>query len=120
MNRRSFIQTTAAAAAALASAPLTGALGAESPAWPIGCFNRAWTKWSYDDALDGIAAAGYKVTGLLSGHKGESFTSADATPEYLDDLKRRLAQRGLAAGGPARRKHSRPSETNRQRRAAWN
>jgi sugar phosphate isomerase/epimerase len=96
MNRRSFIQTTAAAAAALASAPLTGALGAESPAWPIGCFNRAWTKWSYDDALDGIAAAGYKVTGLLSGHKGESFTSADATPEYLDDLKRRLAQRGLA------------------------
>jgi sugar phosphate isomerase/epimerase len=96
MNRRSFIQTTVAAAAALATAPLNGVLAAEIPAWPIGCFNRAWTKWSYDDALDGVAAAGYKLTGLLSTHKGEAFTSADATPEYLDDLKKRITKRGLA------------------------
>lgn len=96
MNRRTFIQTASTAAAGLASLPLAGAPGAESPGWPIGCFNRAWTKWSYDDALDGIAAAGYKLTGLLSTHKGEAFTSAEATPEYLDDLKRRITKRGLA------------------------
>lgn len=96
VNRRTFIETVGTAAAALASLPLAGALGAESPGWPIGCFNRAWTKWSYDDALDGIAAAGYKLTGLLSAHKGEAFTSAEATPEYLDDLKKRITKRGLA------------------------
>ena len=96
MNRRAFIQSTSAAAAALASLPLTGPLAAEATTWPIGCFNRAWTNWSYDDALDGIAAAGYKLTGLLSTHKGEAFTSSNATPEYLDSLKERVAKRGLA------------------------
>jgi sugar phosphate isomerase/epimerase len=68
---------------------------AEGADWPIGCFNRPWTKWSFDDALDGIAAAGYKLTGLLSAHRGEAFTSSSATPEYLDGLKKRIAQRGL-------------------------
>jgi sugar phosphate isomerase/epimerase len=46
-------------------------------------------------ARDGVAAAGYKLTGLLSGHRGEAFTSSKATPEYLDGLKKRIAQRGL-------------------------
>ena len=96
MNRRTFLQTVATAGAGLFVAPWGDGLAAEPPKWPIGCFNRAWTKWSYDVALDGIAAAGYKLTGLLSGHRGEEFTSAAATPEYLDGLKRRIAQRGLA------------------------
>ncbi len=96
MNRRTFLQTAATAGAALAAVPWSSALAAEPSKWPIGCFNRAWTKWSYDTALDGIAAAGYKVTGLLSGHRGEEFTYSAATPEYLDGLKRRIAQRGLS------------------------
>jgi L-ribulose-5-phosphate 3-epimerase len=95
MNRRTFIQTATTAAAGLASGSWSKGLAAEIPDWPIGCFNRAWTKWSYDDALDGIAAAGYQLTGLLSTHRGESFTSSEATPEYLDSLKQRIAQRGL-------------------------
>jgi sugar phosphate isomerase/epimerase len=93
MNRRAFIRTVAASS--LATLPLCSNSAAEPPPWPIGCFNRAWTKWSFDDALDGIAAAGYKVTGLLTGQRGEAFTSATATPEYLDALKKRIAQRGL-------------------------
>ena len=93
MNRRTFIQT-AAATTTLAAAPWL--LAATETSWPIGCFNRAWTNWSYDDALDGIAAAGYKLTGLLSGHRGEVFTAASATPQYLDGLKKRIARRGLA------------------------
>jgi L-ribulose-5-phosphate 3-epimerase len=97
MNRRTFIQTTTLGMSSLAGLSLTRALAAEKTNWPIGCFNRAWTQWSYDDALDGIAAAGYKLTGLLSGHRGEAFTSSTATPEYLDGLKKRIAQRGLSA-----------------------
>ena len=96
MNRRTFLQTATATATALSAAPFTAVLAADKPAWPIGCFNRAWTNWSYDDALDGIAAAGYKLTGLLSGHRGEAFTASSASPEYLDQLKKRIAQRGLA------------------------
>jgi sugar phosphate isomerase/epimerase len=76
--------------------PWPNSFGAENLQWPIGCFNRPWTKWSYDEALDGIAAAGYKLTGLLSTHRGEAFTSSTATPEYLDALKQRIARRGLA------------------------
>src|SRR5262250_375128 len=95
MNRRTFIRTGAAVMTGLACEPWGNAGAAEKPNWPVGCFNRAWTKWSYDDALDGIAAAGYKLTGLLSSHKGEVFTSSAATPEYLDTLKKRIKQRGL-------------------------
>jgi sugar phosphate isomerase/epimerase len=96
MNRRRFIQTASASATALAASSWLEARAAAPPSWPIGCFNRAWTNWSYDDALEGIAAAGYKLTGLLSTHRGEAFTAAAATPEYLAALKQRIAQRGLA------------------------
>jgi len=97
MNRRTFLQTATVTTTALAGLPWMSALASEKTAWPIGCFNRPWTKWSYDEALDGIAAAGYKLTGLLSVHHGEAFTSAAATPQYLDGLKQRITQRGLAA-----------------------
>ncbi len=96
MNRRTFLQAAALGTTSLATLSWTSALAAEKTTWPIGCFNRAWTQWSYDDALDGIQAAGYKLTGLLSDQRGEAFTSSAATPEYLDGLKKRIAQRGLA------------------------
>jgi sugar phosphate isomerase/epimerase len=96
MNRRQFIERSVLLTTLLGTKCLLGAAPGERPNWPIGCFNRAWTNWSYDDALDGIATAGYKVTGLLSTHRGEAFTSSKATPEYLDGLKKRIAQRGLA------------------------
>src|SRR5215831_1771198 len=95
MNRRTFVRT-AVTTAAFASIPAFCTAASEKPLWPIGCFNRAWTNWSYDEALDGIAAAGYKLTGLLSSHRGEAFTASKATPEYLESLKKRIAQRGLA------------------------
>jgi sugar phosphate isomerase/epimerase len=77
--------------------PLARAFAAEKPNWSVGCFNRPWTKWSYDEALDGIKAAGYKLTGLLTGQRDEAFTSSAATPDYLAGLKKRIAQRGLTA-----------------------
>jgi len=95
MKRRTFIVSGTATAAALAVTPWPRLQAAEPTSWPIGAFNRAWANWPYDQALEGMAAAGYKLTGLLSGHKGEVFTSSAATPEYLEGLKRRIAQRGL-------------------------
>ncbi len=94
MKRRDFLRSSALAGAALFTR-IDFSNAEIKTAWPIGCFNRPWTKWSYDEALDGIAAAGYKITGLLSAHKGEAFTNSSATPEYLTQLKKRIQQRGL-------------------------
>ena len=99
-TRRQFLDTAIVAAATLPFAAL-GASKASS--WPIGCFNRPWTKWSYDDALDGIKAAGYAWTGLLTTTKNDPFTGAGATPEYLAELKKKIAARGLKANMTALR-----------------
>ncbi len=99
MNRRQFIQTTTLAAAL----PFCAASAADTSKgvnWPIGCFNRPWlgpkNSWSYDTALDGIQGAGYKITGLLTrpGPK-EPLIGADATPEYLAELKKKIAAHNL-------------------------
>src|SRR2546423_3739555 len=91
--------------AGLAAALLPLAVGAAekkksaATAWPIGCFNRPWRDWGYDAALDGIKAAGYEWTGLLTAlpGEGEIFAGSAATPEYLDALKKKIATRGLKA-----------------------
>jgi sugar phosphate isomerase/epimerase len=105
MNRRQFVQSTALAAAAGTVLPFHLLPAAEKPKgvnWPIGCLNRPWIgeknkPWGYDTALDGIKAAGYKLTGLLTRPgKDEPLLGSDATPEYLANLKKRIAARGLA------------------------
>ncbi len=103
LSRRDFLARTAGLAGASALAPF--ALGAAAPpsAWTVGCFNRPWTKWSYDETLDGIKAAGYGVTGLLSPTKADVFTGSAATPDYLAALKRKIAARGLAVNMTALR-----------------
>jgi sugar phosphate isomerase/epimerase len=101
MNRRHFLQTVAAATATT-WLPLNSGRAAEAAKgvhWPIGCLNRPWINekkgWTYDMALDGIQAAGYKLTGLLTRRPTEPFLGSDATPEYLADLKRKIAAHGL-------------------------
>jgi sugar phosphate isomerase/epimerase len=108
MNRREFIQQTVVAAAATADLEFTAEAKVN---WPIGCFNRPWTKWSFDQTLKEIKAAGYQSTGLLSRTRDEPFISADATPEYLDGLKKRIAASGLTANmGALRSRHNIPLE----------
>lgn len=68
---------------------------ASQPGWQIGCFNRPWTRWSFDQALAAIKGAGYNTTGLLSRTADEPFISAAATAEYLTNLRTRLAASGL-------------------------
>ena len=104
MNRRQFIRTTALAATTATTLDFTVAQAEETRRgvhWPIGCFNRPWVndavRWTYDTALEGIAAAGYQLTGLLTRTKTEPFIGSDATPEYLADLKKKIAARGLKA-----------------------
>jgi sugar phosphate isomerase/epimerase len=99
ISRRNFLRTTTAATVAAAVLPeLTAAEKSRpaGPSWPIGCFNRPWTKWTYDETLKGIKDAGYNLTGLLTMPKGETFTAATSTPEYLTNLKQRIKTHGLS------------------------
>ncbi|HKA19137.1 MAG TPA: sugar phosphate isomerase/epimerase family protein [Blastocatellia bacterium] len=104
MNRREFILTSIGAGASLT---LLKSAEAKRVKWPIGCFNRPWTKWSFDQTLQEIKAAGYQTAGLLTRTKDEPFVGADATPEYLSQLKERLRASGLAANmGALRTRHN--------------
>jgi sugar phosphate isomerase/epimerase len=113
-TRREFLcdgAIVAAGTAALATAPALLAGPGPAVAWPVGCFNRPWTKWSFGETLTAIKSAGYSTTGLLTRTKIEPFIAADATPEYLDGLKRAIAASGLAANmGALRSRHDIPLE----------
>lgn len=95
LSRRDFLAGSAAALALSTLPASLSAAAAKPTAWPVGCFNRPWTKWSYDDTLDGIKAAGYQWTGLLSPTKADVFTNSTAKPEYLASIKQKIAARGL-------------------------
>jgi sugar phosphate isomerase/epimerase len=109
MNRRTFLQHTIAGGAATAAGMFLAPSLDAAVHWPIGCFNRPWTTWSFDETLTQIKAAGYQTTGLLTRSKDEPFIGADATPEYLATLKQRLAGSGLKANmGALRSRHNIP------------
>lgn len=109
MHRREFIRQTIATGVAASFG--VRAVGARAVKWPIGCFNRPWTKWPFDQALKGIKDAGYSIVGLLSRTQNEPFIGAAATPEYLQTLKKRIADNGLTANmGALRSRHSIPLE----------
>ncbi len=110
MSRRKFFQTTAVATAATASDVFTATAQNKNVNWPTGCFNRPWVKnWNYDETLDSIKAAGYKSTGLLTKTKDDVFIASEATPEYLAQLKKKIAARGLKVNmGALRTKNELP------------
>jgi len=109
MDRREFLQHSILGGAATALALTVPRSLDAAVRWPIGCFNRPWTKWSFDDALKQIKAAGYQTTGLLTRTSDEPFIGADATPEYLARLKQRIAGSGLTANmGALRSRHNIP------------
>jgi sugar phosphate isomerase/epimerase len=99
-TRREFLTDSAtvlAGAALAAEAPSLVAAAAPAVPWPIGCFNRPFTKWPFDETLKSVKAAGYTLTGLLTRTKADPFIAADAAPEYLAGLKRAIAASGLTA-----------------------
>ena len=96
LTRRHFLAATSAGvASALLPRSLAAAQKSTGVRWPIGCLNRPWTKWSYDETLDAIKGAGYQWTGLLTPTKADVFTNSTATPEYLAAIKQKIAARGL-------------------------
>jgi len=110
MNRREFFRHAIIASTAAAILSSNEAL-AKGVKWQIGCFNRPWTKWPFDQTLNAINAAGFKTTGLLTRTREEPFIAADATPEYLEGLKKRIAASGLSANmGALRSRHDIPLE----------
>jgi sugar phosphate isomerase/epimerase len=114
MNRRRFLFHAALSAGTIAaSRPFTStaSAAAQETRWPIGCFNRPWAKWSIDDALDGMAAAGFKMIGLLTRTKADPLVGPEATPEYLAALKKKITARGLKANMAAlRSRHDIPTK----------
>ncbi len=109
MNRREWLQRAIVGGAATALVLSQGRTLSASVHWSIGCFNRPWTTWSFDETLRQIKAAGYQTTGLLTRTKDEPFIGADATPEYLARLKQRIAGNGLKANmGALRSRHDIP------------
>jgi sugar phosphate isomerase/epimerase len=107
MNRREFLRRAIVGGAGTTLVtsrwPSAGAAGVR---WPIGCFNRPWTTWSFDETLKQIKAAGYATTGLLTATKDEPFIGVDATPDYLARLKQRIADSGVTATmGALRSRH---------------
>ena len=110
MNRREFIQRAVVANAAASILSSAGAM-AKGVKWQIGCFNRPWTKWPFDQTLKEIKAAGFKTTGLLSRTREDLFIGSDAAAEYLQSLKTRIASSGLTANmGALRSRHDIPLE----------
>jgi sugar phosphate isomerase/epimerase len=98
LSRRDFLRS-AAMSVAVISAPqvLSAAATGGAPAWTIGCLNRPWVKWSADEMLDGVKAAGYRVVGLQTPTPADPFVGSTATPAYLAALKQKIAARGLTA-----------------------
>ncbi len=106
MKRREFVQRAAAASLAMSLAGSRGVVSAKVD-WEIGCFNRPWTKWSFDQTLTEIKSAGFRTVGLLSRTREEPFIGADATGEYLERLKSRINAIGLRANmGALRSRHN--------------
>ena len=59
----------------------------------LGCMPRPWSKFSHDDALAGIAAAGFKYYAFL-GHK-EATVDSETSPEVAQQLAARVRAAGL-------------------------
>jgi sugar phosphate isomerase/epimerase len=100
MTRREFLQQTTNGAAAMLAMPAASVPTGVN--WLVGCFNRPWTTWSFDDALKQIKAAGYDTVGLLTRTKDEPFIGA-ADASYIARLKQRIAGSGLTANMAALR-----------------
>jgi sugar phosphate isomerase/epimerase len=109
-SRREFVRDGAVIAAGAMALRSPAALLAERrAAWPVGCFNRPWTKWSFGETLTAIKSAGYTSMGLLTPTEQDPFIGDGATPEYVESLKKAIAASGLrAVMGSLRSRHDVP------------
>src|SRR5688572_20966950 len=100
LTRRRFLTSATVGVAAFSSPDVFAAAStavSAGPAWTIGCLNRPWVKWSADEMLDGVKAAGYSIVGLQTPTPADPFVGAAAKSEYLAALKQKIGARGLTA-----------------------
>lgn len=90
LTRRQFIAATVGAAAAVASSRAASAGGG----WEIGCYTRPWPEADYRVALDGMAAAGFTVAGLMTTKSGV-LISPQTPPEQVAAMAQEAKKRGL-------------------------
>jgi sugar phosphate isomerase/epimerase len=97
LSRREFLKATTALTCAGAALPALAASGAApKSAWQIGCYTRPWAEFDYREALDDIAAAGFKYAGLMTTkNKARLVVSVDSTPEEVAAVANEVKQRGL-------------------------
>ena len=60
----------------------------------LGCLNRPWYEFTLEEALSGIAGAGYRAVGF-TGQQGKPVISADMTDEDVQKLKSLLQKNKL-------------------------
>ena len=89
LSRRHFIGQIV-----VATTGITIISAAKTPRWQIGCYTRPWAGLDYQVAFDGIAAAGFKYAGLMSGKTGNIVTK-DTTPEQANVIAGEAKSRGL-------------------------
>lgn len=107
MNRRNWLHAALIATASASSSPFSRlatnralaanerASSSDPRAWRIGVFNRAWASWGLDETLKAIKSAGFATLGLIGTQQQELLTGNDATPESLDEVKRKITDAGL-------------------------
>ena len=61
----------------------------------LGCMNRPWGKFTFDDALGGIVAAGFANFGLLLMHQ-DAVVTGDTTPAQAAEVSARVRAHGLS------------------------
>jgi len=60
----------------------------------LGCMTRPWMKYSLDEALAGIATAGFDTVQFII-HQSKHLIKPDSTTEYLEQLGEKLETHGL-------------------------
>jgi sugar phosphate isomerase/epimerase len=99
ISRRDFLdRTLKITAAGLAASCVAGPAAADtnSERWQIGCYTRPWAKYDYRVALDEIAEAGFKYTGLMTTKsKTNLVISVSTTLEEAHEVGEEVRKRGL-------------------------
>jgi hypothetical protein len=122
-TRREFISESTvllAGAALLADAPSLLAAWTTAVNWPIGCFNRPWTKWTFEETL-AIKAAATRRQGAVA-HEDRPVHRGRGDPEYPTARAHAGRERSRGEHGALRSCHDIPleetvkaSRRNRQR-----
>lgn len=60
----------------------------------LGCMNRPWTQFTFDDALAGIAGAGFSAFGFLAQQR-QMLINATTTPQEVDAAVAQVRRHGL-------------------------